>query len=83
MSLKSVSVTAGLQLVFSLLQNSSLSGSADLVTDTLGVALQTLLLRFKIYKINFNKLIFHYDIIEKFQEYQDHLLLFRPQILVF
>lgn len=83
MSLKSVSVTAGLQLVFSLLQNSSLSGSADLVTDTLGVALQTLLLRFKIYNINFNKLIFHYDIIKKFQEYQDHLLLFRPQILVF
>lgn len=56
MSLKSVSVTAGLQLVFSLLQNSSLSGSADLVTDTLGVALQTLLLRFKIYQIHFMKL---------------------------
>lgn len=41
-----VSVNAGLQLVFSLLQNSSLStsaGSVALVLDTLNIALSTLL----------------------------------------
>ena len=41
-----VSVTAGLQLVFSLLQNSSTSNSPnsiELVVDTLNVALSTLL----------------------------------------